>query len=204
MEEKRPGEYMPVFENDRGTFLYNSKDLCMVKHIPDLIRAGINSFKIEGRVKNELYVATVVGAYRRAIDSFYEDPDNFVIEPDILQELEKVSHREYTTGFYYNKPDENNQLYTSNTYIQDYTIAAVVLDYDPATRIATVEQRNRFFKDEELEVISPHRKSFGFKAEYMTDENGENIDVAPHPQMIVKLKIDSEVVPYSIIRKINN
>jgi len=204
MEEKRPGEYMPVFENDRGTFLYNSKDLCMVKHIPDLIRAGINSFKIEGRVKNELYVATVVGAYRRAIDSFYEDPDNFVIEPDILQELEKVSHREYTTGFYYNKPDENNQLYTSNTYIQDYTIAAVVLDYDPETHIATVEQRNRFFKDEELEVISPHRKSFGFKAEYMTDENGENIDVAPHPQMIVKLKIDSEVVPYSIIRKINN
>jgi len=204
MEEKRPGEYMPVFENDRGTFLYNSKDLCMVKHIPDLIRAGINSFKIVGRVKNELYVATVVGAYRRAIDSFYEDPDNFVIEPDILQELEKVSHREYTTGFYYNKPDENNQLYTSNTYIQDYTIAAVVLDYDPETHIATVEQRNRFFKDEELEVISPHRKSFGFKAEYMTDENGENIDVAPHPQMIVKLKIDSEVVPYSIIRKINN
>jgi len=204
MEEKRPGEYMPVFENDRGTFLYNSKDLCMVKHIPDLIRAGINSFKIEGRVKNELYVATVVGAYRRAIDSFYEDPDNFVIEPDILQELEKVSHREYTTGFYYNKPDENNQLYTSNTYIQDYTIAAVVLDYDPETHIATVEQRNRFFKDEELEVISPHRKSFGFKSEYMTDENGENIDVAPHPQMIVKLKIDSEVVPYSIIRKINN
>ena len=204
MEEKRPGEYMPVFENDRGTFLYNSKDLCMVKHIPDLIRAGINSFKIEGRVKNELYVATVVGAYRRAIDSFYEDPDNFVIEPDILQELEKVSHREYTTGFYYNKPDENNQLYTSNTYIQDYTIAAVVLDYDPETHIATVEQRNRFFKDEELEVISPHRKSFGFKAEYMTDEDGENIDVAPHPQMIVKLKIDSEVVPYSIIRKINN
>jgi len=144
MEEKRPGEYMPVFENDRGTFLYNSKDLCMVKHIPDLIRAGINSFKIEGRVKNELYVATVVGAYRRAIDSFYEDPDNFVIEPDILQELEKVSHREYTTGFYYNKPDENNQLYTSNTYIQDYTIAAVVLDYDPETHIATVEPKPLF------------------------------------------------------------
>lgn len=204
MEEKRPGEYMPVFENDRGTFLYNSKDLCMVKYIPDLIKAGINSFKIEGRVKNELYVATVVGAYRRAIDSYYEDPDNFTIEADILEELEKVSHREYTTGFYYNKPDENNQLYTSNTYIQDYTIAAVVLDYDPETCIATVEQRNRFFKGEALEVISPHRKSFGFSAEYMTDENGENIDVAPHPQMIVKLKIDSEVVPYSIIRKINN
>ena len=122
MEEKRPGEYMPVFENDRGTFLYNSKDLCMVQHIPDLIKAGITSFKIEGRVKNELYVATVVGAYRRAIDSYYADPDNFKVDADILEELEKVSHREYTTGFYYNKPDENNQLYTSNTYIQDYTI----------------------------------------------------------------------------------
>ena len=126
MEEKRPGEYMPVFENDRGTFLYNSKDLCMVEYIPELIKAGINSFKIEGRVKNELYVATVVGAYRRAIDAYYENPEGFTVSSDILEDLEKVSHREYTSGFYFNKPDENNQLYTSNTYIQDYTIVGVV------------------------------------------------------------------------------
>ncbi|MBE7051506.1 MAG: U32 family peptidase [Ruminococcaceae bacterium] len=204
MEEKRPGEYMPVFENDRGTFLYNSKDLCMVEHIPDLIKSGISSFKIEGRVKNELYVATVVSAYRRAIDAYYADPENFCVEPDILEELEKVSHREYTTGFYYNKPDENNQLYTSNTYIQDYTIAGVVLDYDANTKIATVEQRNRFFRGEKLELLSPAKKSFAFNADYMTDENGADIDVAPHPQMIVKLKIESDVIPFSIIRKENN
>lgn len=201
MEEKRPGEYMPVFENDRGTFLYNSKDLCMVKYIPDLINAGITSFKIEGRVKNELYVATVVGAYRRAIDAYYADPENFIVDDEILEELEKVSHREYTTGFYYGKPDENNQLYTSNTYIQDYTIVGVVTDYDEKTKIATIEQRNRFFKGEELEVISPNLPSFAFSSEYMKNESDEDIDVAPHPQMIVKLKIENKVVPYSIIRK---
>ncbi|MBE7049324.1 MAG: U32 family peptidase [Ruminococcaceae bacterium] len=201
MEEKRPGEYMPVFENDRGTFLYNSKDLCMVKYIPDLINAGITSFKIEGRVKNELYVATVVGAYRRAIDAYYDDPENFKVDDEILEELEKVSHREYTTGFYYGKPDENNQLYTSNTYIQDYTIVGVVTDYDEKTKIATIEQRNRFFKGEELEVISPNLPSFAFSSEYMKNESDEDIDVAPHPQMIVKLKIENKVVPYSIIRK---
>lgn len=201
MEEKRPGEYMPVFENDRGTFLYNSKDLCMVGHIPDLIKAGITSFKIEGRVKNELYVATVVGAYRRAIDAYYADPDNFKVADDIYDELEKVSHREYTTGFYYNKPDENNQLYTGNTYIQDYTIAAVVTGYDAKTGIATLEQRNRFFRGDELELISPHKKSFSFTADYMTDENGNDIDVAPHPQMTVKVKIDTDIAPFAIIRK---
>jgi len=203
MEEKRPGEYMPVFENDRGTFLYNSKDLCMVSYIPDLIKAGINSFKIEGRVKNELYVATVVNAYRMAIDVYYESKDNFKIDPYILEELEKVSHREYTTGFYYNKPDENNQLYTSNTYIQDYTIAAVILSYDPETKIAVCEQRNRFFKGEELEVLSPGKQSFAFIPEYIKDENDEEIDVAPHPQMIVKMKIENPVGDFAIIRKKN-
>lgn len=201
MEEKRPGQYMPVFENDRGTFLYNSKDLCMVNYIPDLIKAGINSFKIEGRVKNELYVATVVGAYRRAIDSYYKDPDNFKIDPYINTELEKVSHREYTTGFYYNKPDENNQLYTSNTYIQDYTIVAVVKSYDEKTGVATLEQRNRFFKGDELEAMMPGEKSFSFKADYMTDENDEHIDVAPHPQMTVKIKPGRYLNNFAIIRK---
>lgn len=201
MEEKRPGQYMPVFENDRGTFLYNSKDLCMVNYIPDLIKAGINSFKIEGRVKNELYVATVVGAYRRAIDFYYKDPDNFKIDPYINTELEKVSHREYTTGFYYNKPDENNQLYTSNTYIQDYTIVAVVKSYDEKTGVATLEQRNRFFKGDELEAMMPGEKSFSFKADYMTDENDEHIDVAPHPQMTVKIKPGRYLNNFAIIRK---
>lgn len=201
MEEKRPGEYMPVFENDRGTFLYNSKDLCMVEYIPELIKAGINSFKIEGRVKNELYVATVVGAYRRAIDAYLESGDNFKLDPAILEDLEKVSHREYTTGFYFNKPDENNQLYTSNTYIQDYTIVGVVIDYDKETGIATIEQRNRFFKGDEIEIIRPFNSSITFIADYMTDGEGNEIDVAPHPQMTVKLKPGEEVGAFAILRK---
>jgi putative protease len=201
MEEKRPGEYMPVFENDRGTFLYNSKDLCMVEYIPELIKAGVNSFKIEGRVKNELYVATVVGAYRRAIDAYLADPDNFQISPDILEDLEKVSHREYTTGFYFNKPNENNQLYTSNTYIQDYTIVGVVKSYDEASGIATIEQRNRFFKGDEIEIIRPGGAPFAFVADYMTDEDNNNIDVAPHPQMTVKLKPGQKVGEFAILRK---
>lgn len=201
MEEKRPGEYMPVFENDRGTFLYNSKDLCMVEYIPELIKAGINSFKIEGRVKNELYVATVVGAYRRAIDAYLESGDNFKLDPAILEDLEKVSHREYTTGFYFNKPDENNQLYTSNTYIQDYTIVGVVTDYDKQTGIATIEQRNRFFKGDEIEIIRPFNSSITFIADYMTDGGGNEIDVAPHPQMTVKLKPGEEVGAFAILRK---
>ncbi len=201
MEEKRPGEYMPVFENDRGTFLYNSKDLCMIEYIPQLIKAGVNSFKIEGRVKNELYVATVVGAYRRAIDAYLKDPDNFKVDPSILEDLEKVSHREYTTGFYFNKPNENNQLYTSNTYIQDYTIVGVVTDYDKETGIATIEQRNRFFKGDEIEVIRPFESSFAFRADYMTDGEDNQIDVAPHPQMTVKLKPGLEVGRFAILRK---
>jgi len=201
MEEKRPGEYMPVFENDRGTFLYNSKDLCMIEYIPELIKNGVNSFKIEGRVKNELYVATVVGAYRRAIDAYLADPDNFKVDPAILEDLEKVSHREYTTGFYFNKPDENNQLYTSNTYIQDYTIVGVVTDYNPDTGIAIIEQRNRFFKGDEIEIIRPFDSSFSFVADYMTDGDGADIDVAPHPQMTVKLKPGQEVGKFAILRK---
>ena len=192
---------MPVFENDRGTFLYNSKDLCMVEYIPELIKAGINSFKIEGRVKNELYVATVVGAYRRAIDAYYENPEGFTVSSDILEDLEKVSHREYTSGFYFNKPDENNQLYTSNTYIQDYTIVGVVKHYDKETGIATIEQRNRFFKGDEIEIIRPNGTPFKFVADYMTDGEDNEIDVAPHPQMMVKLKPGNEVGEFAILRK---
>ncbi len=200
MEEKRPGEYMPVFENERGTFIYNSKDLCMIKHIPELVKSGIDSFKIEGRVKNELYVATVVKSYRKAIDQYFADPDNYVFDESIATELEKVSHREYTSGFFFGKPDGNQQLYTSNTYIQDYTIIGVVKEYDEETGFAYLEQRNRFFKGDNLEVITPDGSDFSFVADEMYNDNGELIDVARHAQMIIKIKMD-KVPEYSIIRK---
>lgn len=200
MEEKRPGEYMPVFENERGTFIYNSKDLCMIKHIPELVKSGIDSFKIEGRVKNELYVATVVKSYRKAIDQYFADPDNYVFDESISTELEKVSHREYTPGFFFGKPDGNQQLYTSNTYIQDYTIIGVVKEYDEKTGFAYLEQRNRFFKGDNLEVITPDGNDFSFVADEMYNDTGELIDVARHAQMIIKIKMD-KVPEYSIIRK---
>ncbi len=197
MEEKRPGEYMPVFENERGTFIYNSKDLCMIEHIPELIAAGIDSFKIEGRVKNELYVATVIKAYRKAIDGYFED-ENYTVDESVTSELEKVSHREYTPGFYFGKPDGNQQLYTSNTYIQDYTIVGVVKAYRDG--VATVMQKNRFFRGDELEVIRPDGDNFSFTVGEMKNEDGELIDVAPHAQMTVYMPMP-EADEYSIIRK---
>lgn len=201
MEEKRPGEYMPVFENERGTFIYNSKDLCMIERIPELVEAGIDSFKIEGRVKNELYVATVVKAYRKAIDSYFKDPENYKFDDSIATELTKVSHREYTPGFYDGKPDGNQQLYTSNTYIQDYTIVGVVTGYDEKSGNVIIEQRNRFFKGDTIEVLTPDGDDFTFVVEDMYNQEDELIDVAPHPQMTVKINLGKKLGEYTILRK---
>lgn len=201
MEEKRPGEYMPVFENERGTFIFNSKDLCMIEHIPQLIDAGITSFKIEGRVKNELYVATVIKAYREAIDAYFENKDDFKVSDTILNELTKVSHREYTGGFYFGKPDEKQQLYTSNTYIQEYNIVGVVRSWDEKTHIAEIEQRNKFSKGDKIEIISPNEDTVYCTADDMCDVDGNPINSAPHAQMMVKMRIDSPIGEYSILRK---
>jgi len=201
MEEKRPGEYMPVFENERGTFIFNSKDLCMIEHIPELINAGVTSFKIEGRVKNELYVATVVKAYRDAIDAYYDNKDNYKVSEDILTELTKVSHREYTNGFYFGKPTDKHQLYTSNTYIQEYTIAAVVKGESDGMTI--LEQRNKFEKGDVLEVLSPGGHNFSFTVEDMYNDKDELIESAPHAQMEVRLKFPERVKDYAILRMLN-
>ena len=144
VEEKRPGEYMDVFENERGTFIFNSKDLCTIKHIPELVKSGISSFKIEGRVKTPYYVATVIGAYRREIDRYFADPENYTFNESEFDELCKVSHRPYTTGFYFSKPDQSGQVYTSSSYIRDYDLIAVVEEYDEKTGIAKISQRNKF------------------------------------------------------------
>lgn len=201
MEEKRPGEYMPVFENERGTFIFNSKDLCMIEHIPQLIDSGITSFKIEGRVKNELYVATVVKAYRQAIDAYCENPENYTLDKEILNELEKVSHREYTSGFYFGKPTEEQQLYTSNTYIQEYGIVGVVRSWDKESKTAVIEQRNKFEQNDTLEVLTPVGENFTITASDMKDENGDPIESAPHAQMIVTLHSDKPMGEYCVLRK---
>lgn len=201
VEEKRPGEYMPVFENERGTFIFNSKDLCMIEYIPELIEAGITSFKVEGRVKNELYIATVIGAYRRAIDAYYKDKENYKLDSELVDELTKISYRRYTTGFFFGKPSSEDQVYDRSTYIQEYKTAGVVTEYNSETKEAIIEQRNRFFVGDEIEVITPNKPVYKFKIDKMLDENDEEISVAPHPQMIVKMKIDYPVEKYSILRK---
>ena len=195
VEEKRPGEYMPVFENERGTFIYNSKDLCMIERIPEIIESGITSLKIEGRVKNELYVATVVKAYRREIDAYYKDKKNYKFNPENLEELKKISYRGYTTGFFDEKPKGTEQVYTSSTYIQNYQTTAVVKAFDKQTKTVTLEQRNRFFAGDEIEFLMPNGENRS-----LTDADGNSIDVAPHPQMIVKFKVDFDVEDYSIVR----
>lgn len=201
VEEKRPGQYMDVFENDRGTFIFNSKDLCMIEHIPELVQSGITSFKIEGRVKTAYYAATVTGAYRREIDRYFDDPENYSFNPAELEELCKVSHRPYTTGFYYHKPDSESQVYTTSSYIRDYELIGIVLDYDEKTGVAAVTQRNRFFKGDETEIMGPLRPHFTQVIGEMTNEEGESIDVANHPEMLVRFKVDRPVKRGDMLRK---
>ncbi|WP_069649452.1 peptidase U32 family protein [Caloranaerobacter ferrireducens] len=201
MEEKRPGEYFPVFEDERGTYIFNSKDLCMLKHIPELINAGITSFKIEGRMKSAYYVATVVRSYRMVIDKYLADPKNYVYNDKWLDEIKKASHRDFTTGFYFGKPTSEEQVYGSSSYIRTYDFTGLILDYDKDLGIATVEQRNRMFVGDEIEIFGPNKEHFTQIIEKMWDENGEQIEVAPHPQQIVKIKMKQPVEPWDIIRK---
>lgn len=201
VEEKRPGEFFPVYEDEDGTFIMNSKDLCMLPHIPDLIKSGINSFKIEGRVKSSYYVATVIRSYRMAIDAYYNDPENYTFQEEWLHEIKKASHRDFTTGFYFDKPDTDAQIYESSSYIRGYDFVGMVLDYNEDTQIATIEQRNRMFVGDEIEIFGPGKEHVIQTIENMWDENDEEIEVAPHPQQIIKMKMDHPVSKFFLLRK---
>jgi putative protease len=201
VEEKRPGEYFPVFEDEDGTFIMNSKDLCMIEHIDKLMESGIISFKIEGRVKSAYYVATVIRAYRMAIDQYYKDPENYKFDDKWLREIKKASHRDFTTGFYLGKPTNESQVYSTSSYVRGYDFVGMVLDYNKETKIATVEQRNRMFKGEEIEIFGPYKEFFTQTIEKMWDENMNEIEVAPHPQQIVRILMENPVEVMDIIRK---
>nr|WP_154483677.1 U32 family peptidase [Anaerosalibacter bizertensis] len=201
MEEKRPGEYFPIYENEKGTFIFNSKDLCMIENIPELIEAGVCSFKIEGRVKSQYYVATVIRSYRKAIDEYFRLKEDYVYKEEWLEEIKKASYRDFTTGFYFKKPTGEDQVYGSSSYIREYDFVGLVLDYDEKTEIATIEQRNRMFVGDEIEVFGPNKEFFVQKIEDMWNENGEEIDVAPHPQQIIKMKMKKPVENWDIIRR---
>ncbi|MCX7695059.1 MAG: U32 family peptidase [Caloramator sp.] len=199
VEEKRPGQYFPVFEDERGTYIMNSQDLCMIEYIPELINAGISSFKIEGRMKSSYYVASVVKAYREAINSYYELGDKYEFNPKWLEDVSKSSHREFSTGFYFGKPQK--QIYDNSSYIRTHDIVGLVLDYDKDTKMATIEQRNRVFKGEKVEILTSKGPNFELTLDNMWNEEGQEIEVAPHPQMIYKIKSERELKPYDMLVK---
>ena len=201
VEEKRPGEYYPVEEDNRGTYIMNSKDLCMLEHLPDLIDAGVSSFKIEGRMKSVFYVATVVSAYRKAIDSYMADPENYSFDYSWYNEMLKASHREFTTGFYYDKPTNEDQNYQTSAYTREYSFTGKVLSYDTDSSIAVVEQRNKMNLGDTIEVFGPDIDYFELKLTVLLDEDDNPIESAPHPQQILHIKMNKPVKPNYILRK---
>lgn len=198
VEEKRPGEYYPLFEDQRGTYLLNSQDLCLIRYLPELIKAGVNSFKIEGRMKSIHYVATVVKVYREVLDAYYANPDQFIFREKWLQELAKVSHRDYSTGFLLGKPNQN---YATSAYRRTHDFIGLVRDYDPLAKLAQVEQRNNFQVGEKVEIMGAETKLFSQEIRELFSETGEVLTCAPHPQQIVCLRVEHPVKPWDIIRR---
>ncbi|MGP1569312.1 MAG: peptidase U32 family protein [Eubacteriales bacterium] len=201
IEEKRPDEYYEISEDSRGTYIMNSKDLCMIEHIPDIINAGISSAKIEGRMKSAFYVATVVSAYRKAIDEYYQKREYFTFKDEWMNELKKVSHREFTTGFYYQKPSNEDQNYQTSAYTREYSFVGIVKSYDDSCGVAVIEQRNKMVVGDEIEIMGPYTDFFTQKITSMQDIDGNEIESAPHAQQIIKMKMQKPVKTGFILRK---
>jgi len=201
--EEKSGAIMPVYEDEQGTYIFNSKDLCMISHLPDLIRAGVSSFKIEGRMKTSYYVGAVTKAYRQAIDDYYTDPELYNSNRAHYQaELEKISNREYTTGFYYGKMSENDHCYKGDSHAKMQDFLGIVEDYDRRTGICTLEQRNKFSVGDKVEIFRARGESHTQLIENMYNEDGEELQSAPHPQQKIKLAVNIPVERYDMIRKV--
>ena len=196
-EEHREGQYFPVEEENGGTYLYNSRDLCMIEHIDDILKAGVKSLKIEGRAKSAYYVAVTTNAYRHALSDYYLQGENWKLAPWIKEELEKVSHREYNTGFFYGR--EPGQVTSDGGYIRKYEVVAVCDDYKDGTAYLT--QRNRFFAGDTLDVLPPSGIPFNVKIETMFNENNEQIDAAPHAMQKLTVPSAVEIPKGSLLRK---
>ena len=201
VEETRPGEYMPVYENERGTYIFNSKDLCMIEHIPELVEAGIDSLKIEGRMKTALYVATVARTYRKAIDDYFTDPKLYEKNMDWYQaEISKCTYRQFTTGFYFGKPDENTQIYDNNTYVKEYTYLGYAEEVDE-NGIAHITQRNKFTVGETIEIMKPDGRNIEATVKAIYDEDGNSVESAPHPQQKLAVDLGVEIEKYDLLRR---
>ena len=200
MEEQRPGEYMPVFENERGTFIFNSKDLCMIEHVPELIEAGIDSFKIEGRMKTALYVATVARTYRRAIDDFMKSRELYEKNmPWYKSQISNCTYRQFTTGFFFGKPSEEGQIYDNNTYLKEYTYLGIVEDFKEG--LCQIRQRNKFSVGEMIEVMKPDGENESVTVLKILDEEGKELESAPHPKQKLFLDLGTTLSQYDILRR---
>lgn len=201
VEETRPGEYMPVYENERGTYIFNSRDLCMIGHIPELLEAGIDSLKIEGRMKTALYVATVARTYRKAIDDCLKDPELYRKNmPWYLEQIVGCTYRQFTTGFFFGKPDEQSQIYDSNTYVKDYTYLGIVGGQN-AEGLYRIEQRNKFSVGEKIEVMKPDGRNLLVTVRRIVNEDGEEQQSAPHPKQVLYLDLGVELEQYDLLRR---
>ena len=201
VEETRPHEYMPVFENERGTYIFNSKDLCMIEHIPELMEAGIDSFKIEGRMKTALYVATVSRTYRKAIDDYMESPDIYLKNlPWYVSQISNCTYRQFTTGFFFGKPSQEAQIYDNNTYLKEYTYLGLV---EACIRegVCAISQRNKFSVGEEIEVMKPNGENTAAVVRSIWDEDGNEMESAPHPQQKLSVDLGVPVERYDILRR---
>ena len=203
VEETRPGEYMPVYENERGTYIFNSKDLCMIEHIPELIDAGIDSLKIEGRMKTALYVATVARTYRKAIDDYQKDPELYRQNmPWYLDQISNCTYRKFTTGFFFGKPDDDAQIYDSNTYVKDYTYLGIVGGTEGG--LCRIEQRNKFSVGETIEIMKPDGRNVEVTVERIVNEDGEEQESAPHSKQVLYVKLSECPEKFDILRRAEN
>lgn len=192
---------MPVYENERGTYIFNSKDLCMIEHIPEILESGIDSLKIEGRMKTALYVATVARTYRKAIDDCLQSRELYEKNmPWYLEQISNCTYRQFTTGFFYGKPDENAQIYDSNTYVKEYTYLGIVGEVTDEG-LCRIEQRNKFSVGEEIEIMKPDGENITTKVLQILNEDGETQESAPHPKQILYIRLDQRADHYDILRR---
>ena len=200
MEENRPGQYMPIEENERGTYIFNSKDLCMIEHIPELIDAGIDSFKIEGRMKTALYVATVARTYRMAIDDYLEDPKKYEMNLSKYRTfISQCTYRQYTTGFFFGKPDETTQIYDCNVYERDYVYLGIVGDQVGEMEYS-LEQKNKFYQGQKIEVMKADGNDIEVEVVSIKDEEGNEMESCPHPKQKLKINLGIELEKGGILR----
>lgn len=200
MEEKRPGEFLPVEENERGTYIFNSKDLCMIEHIPEMVEAGIDSFKIEGRMKTALYVAVVSRTYRKAVDDYFEDPEKYRKNiPCYKDEIAKCTYRQFTTGFFFGPTTHESQIYDSNTYIKGYVYLGMIHAREE-DGTGWFVQKNKFSVGDSVEIMKPSGENCETKVLALYDEQGNSIPDCPHPEQKIRLRTECEIEPFDIIR----